>query len=115
MRVGIASLAILLVMEVLFLREFMIPAFTLVTGATLLLALRLRNLDDMRGGVAMLTGSVEQIIPAVPSGFILMIGGRRFTASQHMTHAFEVGRLYRVYYTRAGRALLSAEVVTDRS
>lgn len=115
MRVGIASLAILLVIEVLFLREFMIPAFTLVTGTTLLLALRLRNLDDMRGGVAMLTGSVEQIIPAVPSGFILMIGERRFTASQHMTHAFEVGRLYRVYYTRAGRALLSAEVVTDRS
>jgi len=71
-------------MEALFLREFMIPAFTLVTGATLLLALRLRNLDDMRGGVAMLTGSVEQIIPAVPSGFILMIGGRRFTASQHI-------------------------------
>lgn len=111
LRLGIALLAILLVLELIFLREFIIPAFTLAVGVTLLMALRLRDLDDLRGGVAMLTGSVEQVIPAMPSGFRLTIGGLRFTANQQMAHAFEVGELYRVYYTRSGRALLSAEMV----
>ncbi len=111
LRLGITLLAILLVLELIFLREFMIPAFTLAVGVTLLMTLRLRDLDDLRGGVAMLTGSVEQVIPTLPSGFRLTIGGLRFAASQHIAHAFEVGQLYRVYYTRAGRALLSAEMV----
>lgn len=110
-RVGLLILAAVVLLEVIVLREWIIPAFTLALGVTLLVTLRLRGLDDLRGGVAMLTGALEQITPAAPSGFTLTIGGMRFPASQQTAHAFAVGHFYRVYYTRVSRALLSAEVL----
>lgn len=110
-RIGAVILAVILTLEVILLREWIIPLFTLALGLTLLTALRLRGLDDLRGGVAMLTGSLEQVAPAAPAGFTLTIGGMRFPATRLTAQAFEVGHLYRIYYTRAGRALLSAEVV----